>query len=300
MKIVFFGTPDFAIPSLKILNESKHKVVGVVTAPDKQRGRGRKISYTPVKKYALENNLFLLQPEKLKDDDFINSLKKLNADLFVIVAFRILPTGVFTIPPRGSFNLHGSLLPKYRGAAPIQWALINGEKETGVTTFFLKEKVDTGNIILQEKIEIKEEDNLGTLHDKMSETGAELVLKTVEQIENNSYKLSEQDNTLATPAPKITKETCQINWEKSAVEIHNLIRGLSPFPGAFFIHNGKQYKIFKSEIIPTLKLNPSEIHQTKNEIFIGTTENTIQVLQIQPEGRKRMTTEEFLRGYTLL
>ena len=300
MKIVFFGTPDFAIPALNILNESKHQIVGVVTAPDKQRGRGRKISFTPVKKYALENNLFLLQPEKLKDDDFISSLKKLNADLFVIVAFRILPTSVFTIPQKGSFNLHGSLLPKYRGAAPIQWALINGEKETGVTTFFLKEKVDTGNIILQEKIEIKEGDNFETLHDKMSETGAELVLKTVDLIENENYFLKEQDNSLATPAPKITKEICKINWEKSAGEIHNLIRGLSPFPGAFFIHNSKQYKIFKSEIASAPKLNPSEIHQTKKELFFGTSNGTIKILEIQPEGRKRMTMEEFLRGYTLL
>jgi methionyl-tRNA formyltransferase len=299
MKIVFFGTPDFAIPSLKILNESKHQIVGVVTAPDKQRGRGRKVSYTPIKEYALKNNLFLLQPEKLNDDDFVESLKELNADLFVIVAFRILPTRVFTIPPKGSFNLHGSLLPKYRGAAPIQWALINGEKETGVTTFFLKEKVDTGNIIAQEKIKISEDDNLGSLHDKMSEVGAKLVLKTVEQIDDNSYVLSEQDNSKATPAPKITKETCKINWEKSAEDIHNLIRGLSPFPGAFFIHSNKQYKIFKSVIVSNPQLKPAEINQTKKELFVGTNNGTIQILEIQPEGRKRMTTEEFLRGYSL-
>ena len=299
MKIVFFGTPDFAIPSLKILNESKHQIVGVVTAPDKQRGRGRKVSYTPIKKFALENNLYLLQPEKLNNDEFVDALKKLNADLFVIVAFRILPKRVFTIPPKGSFNLHGSLLPKYRGAAPIQWALINGEKETGVTTFFLKEKVDTGNIIAQEKIVINKDDNLGTLHDKMSEIGAELVLKTVEQIESNSYKLSEQDNSLATPAPKITKEICKINWEKSAEEINNLIRGLSHFPGAFFINKKRQYKIFKSAITKTPILKAGEINQTKKELFIGTNDQTIQILEIQPEGRKRMTTEEFLRGYSL-
>ena len=300
MKIVFFGTPDFAIPSLQILHESEHQIVGVVTAPDKQRGRGRKVSYTPIKKYALENDLFLLQPEKLNDDDFVDSLKKLNADLFVIVAFRILPTRVFTIPPKGSFNLHGSLLPKYRGAAPIQWALINGEKETGVTTFFLKEKVDTGNIIAQEKIKISDDDNLGTLHDKMSEIGARLVLKTVNLIDNNSYVLSEQDNSKATPAPKITKDTCKINWEKSAEEIHNLIRGLSPFPGAFFVHNDKQYKIFKSDIVNSPQLRPAEINQTKKELFVGTNNGTIQILEIQPEGRKRMTTEEFLRGYSLV
>ena len=300
MKIIFFGTPDFAIPSLKILNESKHEVLAVVTAPDKQRGRGRKVSFTPVKKYALENNLQILQPEKLNNDDFVQELKKFNADLFVIVAFRILPTSVFTIPPEGSFNLHGSLLPKYRGAAPIQWALINGEKETGVTTFFLKEKVDTGNIIAQEKIEITEEDNLGTLHDKMSEIGAMLVLKTVEIIEEGNIKLKEQDNSLATPAPKITKAICKIDWNKPAIEIHNLIRGISPFPGAYFISNNKQFKIFKSKIVEEKKLKPSQIEQTKKEIFIGTADGTIQVLEIQPEGRKRMTAEEFLRGYSLV
>ena len=300
MKIIFFGTPDFAIPSLKILNESKHEVLAVVTAPDKQRGRGRKVSFTPVKKYALENNLQILQPEKLNNDDFVQELKKFNADLFVIVAFRILPTSVFTIPPEGSFNLHGSLLPKYRGAAPIQWALINGEKETGVTTFFLKEKVDTGNIIAQEKIEITEEDNLGTLHDKMSEIGAMLVLKTVEIIEQGNIKLKEQDNSLATPAPKITKAICNIDWNKPAIEIHNLIRGISPFPGAYFISNNKQFKIFKSKIVEEKKLKPSQIEQTKKEIFIGTADGTIQVLEIQPEGRKRMTSEEFLRGYSLV
>jgi len=300
MKIIFFGTPDFAIPSLKILNESKHEVLAVVTAPDKQRGRGRKVSFTPVKKYALENNLQILQPEKLNNDDFVQELKKFNADLFVIVAFRILPTSVFTIPPEGSFNLHGSLLPKYRGAAPIQWALINGEKETGVTTFFLKEKVDTGNIIAQEKIEITEEDNLGTLHDKMSEIGAMLVLKTVEIIEEGNIKLKEQDNSLATPAPKITKAICKIDWNKPAIEIHNLIRGISPFPGAYFISNNKQFKIFKSKIVEEKKLKPSQIEQTKKEIFIGTADGTIQVLEIQPEGRKRITAEEFLRGYSLV
>ncbi len=300
MKIIFFGTPDFAVASLKILNESKHEILAVVTAPDKQRGRGRKVSFTPIKKYALENDLKLLQPEKLKDDKFVNELKKIKADLFIIVAFRILPTSVFTIPPKGSFNLHGSLLPKYRGAAPIQWALINGEKETGVTTFFLKEKVDTGNIIDQEKIEITEEDNFGTLHDKMSEIGATLVLKTVELIDKGNIKLKEQDNSLATPAPKITKEICKIDWNKSAIEIHNLIRGVSPFPGAYFICNNKQYKIFKSKIVKEKKLTPSQIEQTKKEIFIGTANGIIQILEIQPEGRKRMTAEEFLRGYSLV
>ncbi len=301
MKIVFFGTPDFAVPALKNIVESKHQVAAVVTAPDKQRGRGRKISFTAVKQFAIENNLPVLQPTDFNDDDFINSLKKFNADLFVIVAFRILPEKVFTIPPKGSFNLHGSLLPRYRGAAPIQWALINGDKETGVTTFFLKKKVDTGNLILQKKIEIKESDNLGTLHDRMSITGADLVLETIDLIEKNNVKEIPQDNSLACPAPKINKDICRINWlEKSALEIHNLIRGVSPFPGAFFEYGNKIYKVYKSKLFSEIKLAPGEIHQTKKQLFIGTKNGTLEILEIQPEGRKRMKTDEFLRGYSLL
>lgn len=300
MKIVFFGTPEFAIPTLKILHESNHDVIAVVTAPDKKRGRGRKVSVTPVKQFALENKIPVLTPQKLKSPEFEEELKSFNADLFVILAFRILPENIFSIPPKGSFNLHGSLLPKYRGAAPIQWAIINGERETGITTFFLKKKVDTGNIILSRKIEIEDSDNLGSLHDKMSLIGAELVLETVNLIESGEYKLTEQNNELATPAPKITKETCLINWNKSAEEIHNLIRGLSPYPAAFFFHNNKQYKVFASKITDRNNLQPSEIRETKTEIFIGTLTQTLQILEIQPEGRKRMDAESFLRGYSLI
>ncbi len=195
MKIIFMGTPDFAVPSLKTLFNSKHEILAVVTTPDKERGRGQKVTFTPIKQYALSENIPVLQPEKLKNEFFSDELKKFNADLFVIVAFRILPSEVFTIPPKGSFNLHGSLLPKYRGAAPIQWALIKGEKETGLTTFALAEKVDTGNIYYQEKIKINDDDNFGTLHDKMSELGAEVVLKTVEMIESGNFTLKEQDNS---------------------------------------------------------------------------------------------------------
>ena len=194
MKIVYFGTPDFAVPSLKILLDEVHDIVSVVTAPDRERGRGRKVSYTPIKEFAKDNNLKILQPDNLKDDSFIEELRKLNADIFVVVAFRILPRTVYSIPKYGSFNLHGSLLPKYRGAAPIQWALINGDSETGLTTFFLEDKVDTGTIILQSKIAILEEDNLGTLHDKMMESGAELVLKTVELIENKNVEFIPQSD----------------------------------------------------------------------------------------------------------
>ncbi len=297
MRIVFFGTPDFAVPSLDILNKSKHEIVAVVTAPDKERGRGRKVTYTPIKEYALENNLKCLQPEKMKDESFIESLKDLEADLFVIVAFRILPRSVFTIPKHGSFNLHGSLLPKYRGAAPIHWAIMNGDKKTGVTTFFLEDKVDTGNIISQSEMPIEDDDNLGTVHDKMSMLGADLVLETVNEIESGNVKLQKQNNELASPAPKISKELGEIDWNNTAEKIHNLVRGLSPFPSAYFIHNENKYKIFKSKIVDDLFLNPGELKETKNELFVGCSDKVLQILELQLEGRKRMSTGAFLRGY---
>lgn len=298
MQIVFFGTPEFAVPSLDILNTSKHEIVAVVTAPDKERGRGRKVSFTAIKEYAIANELRCLQPESMKDEEFIDALKELNADLFVIVAFKILPRLVYTLPKSGSFNLHGSLLPKYRGAAPIHWAIMNGEKVTGVTTFFLEDKVDTGNIILQTELPIKENDNLGTVHDKMSLLGAEVVLETVDIIESGSLDLQKQDNAFASPAPKITKELGLIDWNKPAQQIHNLIRALSPFPGAYFLHNNLKYKIFNSSIEESLNLSPGKIKQTKDEIFIGCTDASLQILELQPEGRKRMNSDAFLRGYS--
>ena len=298
MNLVFMGTPDFSVPSLKILLNSKYNVSAVVTAPDKQRGRGRKVSFTPVKEFALENNLPVLQPEKLKDEDFISELKKINADLFVVVAFKILPPEVFTIPKYGSFNLHGSLLPKYRGAAPLQWAIMKGETETGVTTFALAEKVDTGSIYLQEKIKIESEDDFGSLHDKMSEVGARAVLETLNLIESGNFTLKQQDDSLASPAPKITKETAKIDWNNSAENIHNQIRGLSPYPCAFFIHTDKVIKIYKSEIAEKSELPPSKILQTKTELFIGCGDGSLKILVLQREGSRRMTTEEFLRGYS--
>lgn len=300
MKIVFFGTPDFAVTSLSKIYESENQISAVVTAPDKERGRGRKVSYTPVKEFAIKKNIPVLQPVKLKDESFIEELKKIDADLFVIVAFRILPVDVFTLPKFGSINLHGSLLPKYRGAAPIQWALINGDTETGVTTFFLKEKVDTGNMILQEKIAIDPEDNFETLHDKMKEVGAEVLLKTISLIEKNEVEEKTQDDSLASPAPKITKDICRIDWNKPVLEVHNLIRGISPFPGAFFFKDDKQYKVYKSKIVEEPKLQPAEVLETKRELFIGCADGTLEILEIQPEGRKRMTADEFLRGYSLV
>lgn len=299
MKIVFFGTPDFAVPSLEILHKSKHEVAAVVTAPDKQRGRGRKVSYTAVKEFAAENNLPVLQPEKMKDPEFISALQNTGADLFVIVAFRILPPEVYKMPRFGSFNLHGSILPKYRGAAPIQWSIINGDKETGVTTFFLQDKVDTGNIIATEKLQIKPEDNLGSVYYSLCDIGAKLVLQTVNSIEEGSVYTKIQDEALASPAPKITKETCLINWNKPAEEINNLVRGLSPVPGAYFLYNEKSYKVYKTSVMNEFsELKPGEIKETKKEIFVGTSHKTLQLLEIQPEGRKRMNADAFLRGYS--
>ncbi len=299
MNIVFMGTPDFSIPSLKILLNSKHKILAVVTQPDKERGRGQKITFTAVKQFAIENNITVYQPEKLKaNSEFIEQMKSLNPDLFVVVAFRILPKEVFEIPRFGSFNLHASYLPKYRGAAPIQWALINGDTETGLTTFKLAEKVDTGNIYLQEKVKINPDDNFETLHDRMSELGAKLVLQTVNLIENGNYELKMQDDSFASPAPKITKEICLIDWNKSADEIHNLVRGLSPHPAAYFNYNNKVIKIYKTEIVAGMNLKPLQFQQTKTELIIGCGKDALRILEIQQEGKKRMRIEEFLRGFS--
>ncbi|BDQ02478.1 methionyl-tRNA formyltransferase [Ignavibacterium sp.] len=298
MRIVFMGTPDFSIPSLNAIYQSKHDLIAVVTTPDKERGRGQKVTFTPVKQFAVENNIPVFQPEKLKgNDEFVNQMKELQPDLFVVVAFRILPKEIFEIPKYGSFNLHASLLPKYRGAAPIQWAIIKGETETGLTTFKLAEKVDTGNIYLQVKVPVYPEDNFGTLHDRLSELGADVVMKTISLIESGNYQLLPQDDSLASPAPKITKEICKIDWNKPAEEIHNLVRGLSPYPAAFFVHNEKVIKVYKTEVVKEIKLAPAEFHQTKKELIVGCGKDAIKILEIQQEGKKRMSIEEFLRGF---
>lgn len=298
MRIVFMGTPDFSIPSLNAIYQSKHDLIAVVTTPDKERGRGQKVTFTPVKQFAVENNIPVFQPEKLKgNDEFVSQMKELQPDLFVVVAFRILPKEIFEIPKYGSFNLHASLLPKYRGAAPIQWALINGETETGLTTFKLAEKVDTGNIYLQIKVPVYPEDNFGTLHDRLSELGADVVMKTIGLIESGNYQLLPQDDSLASPAPKITKEICKIDWNKPAEEIHNLVRGLSPYPAAFFIFNEKVIKVYRTEVVKDMHLKPSEFHQTKKELIVGCGKDAIKILEIQQEGKKRMSIEEFLRGF---
>lgn len=300
MKIIFMGTPEFAVPSLSAVNESKHELVSVVTVPDKKKGRGQSLSFSDVKKYALEKNIEVLQPDDLSDINFINRLNELKPDIIVVVAFRILPEIIFDIPSSGIFNLHASLLPKYRGAAPINRAVMNGDTETGVTTFFLKKKVDTGNIILQDKINILPEDDAGSLHDRLSKLGADAVMKTIELIEKNDLTLIKQDDSIASKAPKIFKEDCLINWKNDSVKIHNHIRGLSPYPAAFTHYNNKSIKIFKSILTGLSSENhPGEFLITGKKLYVNTNDNLLEISELQPEGKKRMTAKDFINGLNL-
>ncbi|HEY9188055.1 MAG TPA: methionyl-tRNA formyltransferase [Ignavibacteria bacterium] len=297
-KIVFMGTPEFAVPSLDILVKNGFNVACVVTVPDKPQGRGLKLSQSEVKNYALEHNLPILQPEKLKDEKFIKYLEELSPDIIVVVAFRILPREVYSLAKLGAFNLHASLLPKYRGAAPINWAIINGETKTGVTTFFLDDKVDTGNIIFQEEVDINSDETAGDLHDKLMQIGANLVLKTVRAILNNNAPRIQQSDLKATPAPKIFKEHCKIDWNNPMEKIHNLIRGLSPYPAAFTTYKGKIIKIYKSEKT-NIKVNllPGSVLVTKEDLFVACNDSYLKIIELQLEGKKRLKTEEFLRGF---
>lgn len=309
LRIVFMGTPDFAVESLRILIENGYNVVGVITMPDKPSGRGYKLQHSAVKKYALEQNLTILQPEKLKDESFLKDLKALNADLQIVVAFRMLPEVVWDMPRLGTFNLHGSLLPQYRGAAPINWAIMNGEKETGVTTFFLTHEIDTGKIILQDKINIGEDDNAGLIHDRLMKIGSELVKKTVDLILEDKADAVAQDNFIQDEstlkaAPKIFKDTCRIDWEEQANIIHNHIRGLSPYPAAWteMYTDGKEpqiVKIYSSEIVisdhqPTIG---SILTDNKTYLHIGCQNGYIGIKSMQFAGKKAMSIEEILRGY---
>lgn len=297
------GTPEFAVPSLKILVNNAWNVVAVVTAPDRPQGRGQKLIPSPVKEVALANGIPVLQPTNLKSPDFIEELRSFQADLQIVVAFRMLPEVVWNMPPKGTFNLHASLLPNYRGAAPINWAIINGEKETGLTTFFLKHEIDTGSIIFQEKEPIYLEDNVGTLYERLMGKGAKLVLKTVEAIEkNNIQSIVQDENQAIHHAPKIFKETCQIDWEKSAIEIHNHIRGLSPYPAAWTFLDGKTCKIIRSKIsdVNIEGLHAGEYRSDgKKELLFKTGNGTLKILELQLEGKKKLGIEEFLRGYKL-
>lgn len=306
MRIVFMGTPDFAVASLDRLIKNHYSIAAVVTAPDKPAGRGQKLTESAVKKYAKEKQLPILQPEKLKSPEFIQTLKSLNADLQIVVAFRMLPEIVWNMPPLGTFNLHASLLPQYRGAAPINWAIINGEKESGVTTFFLKHEIDTGNIILQEKVSITPTETAGELHDKLMNTGAELVLKTVRLVENKSYKLISQDKLTSSNkelkhAPKIFKQDCAIDWKQPIDQIYNLIRGLSPYPTAYTTFKGQTLKIFHAKKEYEHHNDPigSFILNDKLALKVAVKEGYILLTEVQLEGKKRMSIEDFLRGNRL-
>ena len=296
--IVFMGTPYFAVESLKKLFESGYNIVGVITAIDKKRGRGRKIQFSPIKEYALENNLKIFQPPNLKDEKFISSIKNLNADLFVVVAFRMLPEILINIPPLGCINLHSSLLPNYRGAAPINWVIINGEKETGLTTFFINSKIDEGNIIEKERVTIDNGENAGTLHDKLMNKGSKLVLTTVKKIFDGNYKsLVQKLDGNEKKAPKIDKNTCIINLNQSSQEILNLINGLSPYPCAKIITNGNQYKIIKAKTLRGINVDNTGLFIYLDKIILKNNKGELlEILEIQKEGKKIMKSTEFLRG----
>lgn len=307
-RIIFMGTPEFAVASLNKLLQANYEVVGVVTAPDKPAGRGLRVTESAVKKFAATNKLKILQPEKLKSPEFLNELKLLNADLQVVVAFRMLPEVVWNMPPLGTINLHASLLPQYRGAAPVNWAIINGEKETGLTTFKLQHEIDTGNILMTEKIKIREDETAGELHDRMKEIGAELLVKTIDLIANNTIKeISQQElstinhqlSTNLKHAPKINTETCRIDWQKDVSDVFNLIRGLSPQPGAFTYLNGKIIKIFKAikEVSKPSSL-PGEFETDKKSYLrFACTNGYISIKELQLEGKKKIMIDEFLRGF---
>ncbi len=302
MKIVFMGTPEFAVPSLAILVENGYDVVGVITATDKYGGRGgKKLLQSAVKKYALEKDIPVLQPKNLKAPEFQKALAALAADLQVVVAFRMLPKAVWSMPRYGTFNLHGSLLPKYRGAAPINWAVINGEKETGVTSFFIQEKIDTGDVILQESMPIQPMDTAGDVHDRMMHLGAEVVLKTVQLIEKGKFELKKQDDQLATKAPKIYHETCEINFAQTTRKVHDFIRGLSPYPTAWTTINEQELKILRTEpIFQEHEYQPGAFIVEPKKLFIATQDGFVNVLKLQLQGRKRMKIKDFLNGYSQL
>lgn len=296
------GTPEFAVESLKKLHEANCNVVGVITAPDKPRGRGQKVTYSPVKQYAVENNIPVLQPTNLKSPAFLEELKSYKANLQVVVAFRMLPEAVWSLPEYGTFNLHASLLPQYRGAAPINWAIINGEKETGVTTFFIKHEIDTGSIILQETEPILDTDDVGSLYERLMHKGAELVLKTVGSIRKNDYALKPQlaEGELK-HAPKIFKEDCKIDWNKSTVQVRDFIRGLSPYPAAWTVFNGKTFKIYGIKIAIQNPFGPPGKTETngKDHLYVSTADGVLEITDLQMEGKKRMNIVDFLRGNKL-
>lgn len=309
LKIVFLGTPEFAVYSLDRIVSGGYNVAAVVTMPDKPAGRGKKIMQSPVKQYAVDHQLPVLQPIKLKDTEFVEQLRAINADLFIVIAFRMLPEIVWQMPRLGTFNLHASLLPRYRGAAPINWAVINGDTETGVTTFFLKHEIDTGDIIARERIEIGPDDNVGDVHDRLMVLGADLTIKTIDSILDGSLKTIPQDqmaameSTLPTPAPKIFHDTCHIDWARAASEVHNLVRGMSPYPGAWsMVADGDSepfsMKIYQTKLTGRVATDiPGSIVVESGRLLVNTADEQIEVLTLQAPGKRRMTSEEYLRGW---
>ncbi len=303
LRIIFMGTPEFAVASLDKLVQSGCNIVGVITAPDKPGGRGMELQQSAIKKYAVEKNLHVLQPEKLKNPEFIEELKSLKADIQIVVAFRMLPEVVWNMPPMGTINVHGSLLPQYRGAAPINWAVINGEKETGVTTFKLQHEIDTGNILLQRSFTIGENDNAGQVHDTMKELGASVLLETLQQLVSGT--LEEKPQVFSSDlkhAPKIFTETCEIDFTKSTADVFNLIRGLSPFPTAFTFLDEKKLKIFSAGKIISKPVEQTGAYKTDGKTFLqfACNDGYISVKELQLEGKKKMMVEDFLRGYRFL
>lgn len=296
------GTPDFAVPSLDVLVKNGYEVVGVVTVADKMGGRGMKqVLESPVKKYAVEQGIPVLQPEKLRNPEFLAQLRALEANLFIVVAFRMLPEIVWNMPTLGTFNLHGSLLPRYRGAAPINWAVINGDAETGVTTFFLQHEIDTGNIIFQDKLPIGENETAGEVHDRMMQLGAGTVLKTVQSIEAGTVPQQAQDDSQASHAPKIFHETCQINFDQNTDQVHNFVRGLSPFPAAWTTLDELELKVLRTEKEIVEHEHPTGhlFSDGRSYLKYSTRDGYVKVLELQLQGRKRMGVRDFLNGYAL-
>ena len=302
LRIVFIGTPDFAVVSLQAMVEAGYNIVGVITAPDKPAGRGMQLQHSAVKKYALSQGLHLLQPVNLKSPEFVEELRALKAELQVVIAFRMLPEVVWSMPPLGTFNLHASLLPQYRGAAPINWAIINGEQETGVTTFFLKHEIDTGKLLLQEKVALDDTITAGELHDELMHKGAQLVLRSLQLIENGTYTTNEQELLPGVKhAPKIFTEHCLINWNTTAEQVHNLIRGLSPYPAAFTHLGSKVLKVYRSsKELKAVSEAPGTMESDgKTFIKVAVQDGFVYLHELQLEGKKRMKTDEFLRGFPI-
>jgi methionyl-tRNA formyltransferase len=300
LRIVFMGTPEFACAGLEVLIQNKYNIVGVITAPDRKSGRGQKVTPSPVKEVAVKHGLHVMQPTNLKSTEFIEELKGLNANLQIVVAFRMLPEMVWNMPEIGTFNLHASLLPQYRGAAPINWAIINGETKTGVSTFFLKHEIDTGDLLFRQEEEIKHEDNVGSLYERLMNIGADLILKTTQKIEIGDFTTTSQEfSEELKPAPKIFKDTCKIDWSKSSIEIHNLVRGLSPYPVAWTELKEKTCKIYRSvrTDIPSTGEVGSFESDGKTFLHFNTADNQLKVEELQLQGKKRMLVADFLRGF---